>query len=333
MSTHEAQTAPPLLEVRDLSLSFTDKNQDRQIAIDRVSFNVEAGSTLGLIGSSGAGKSSIARAILQLVEPDDGEILFNGTNVRSMTGPQLMTTRQRLQIVFQEPAASLSPRLTIARILHEPLQHFAIGDREHRQNKVEQTLQTVGLDKDVLQRFPHQFSAGQQQRIAIARALVTSPDLLIADEAVSSLDVSIQAQILQLIQSLQREHGIAILFISHDLGVIRQIADRVAVMYQGQLLEQSTADTFFNGPAHPYSKALLSFARLDDPDSPVGGQWQLSHGRKSAKKPSNCLYAGNCADKMPLCELREPENHNIHDNGTAHYVKCHIYGGMNTNDN
>jgi len=332
MSKHETQTASPLLEVRDLSLSFNDKNQDRQIAIDRVSFCVEAGSTLGLIGSSGAGKSSIARAILQLIEPDDGEILFNGVNVRSMTGTQLMTTRQRLQIVFQEPSASLSPRLTIARILHEPLQHFGIGDQEYRQDKVKQTLQTVGLDEDVLQRYPHQFSAGQQQRIAIARALVTNPDLLIADEAVSSLDVSIQAQILQLIQSLQQEHGITLLFISHDLGVIRQIADQVAVMYQGQLLEQSPADTFFNGPSHPYSRALLSFARLDYPDRMAGGQWQLNHGRKPTEKQSNCLYAGNCADKMPLCELKEPENHKIHNNDTVHYVKCHIYGETN-NDN
>lgn len=333
MTRHEAQTEPPLLEVRDLSLSFTDKNQDRQIAIDRVSFNVEAGSTLGLIGSSGAGKSSIARAILQLVEPDDGEILFNGTNIRSMTGPELMTTRQRLQIVFQEPAASLSPRLTIARILHEPLRHFAIGDPEYRRDKVEQTLRTVGLDEDVLQRYPHQFSAGQQQRIAIARALVTNPDLLIADEAVSSLDVSIQAQILQLIQSLQKEHGIAFLFISHDLGVIRQIADRVAVMYRGQLLEQTAAEIFFNGPAHPYSRTLLSFARLDDPDHIGKGKWQLSHGRNPAEKPSNCLYAGNCADKMPMCELQEPENHKINNHGKAHYVKCHLYGETNSNDN
>ena len=332
MSRHEAQTVTPLLEVRDLSLSFTDKDQDRQIAIDRVSFNVKAGSTLGLIGSSGAGKSSIARAILQLVEPDEGEILFNGTNIRSMTGPELMATRQRLQIVFQEPAASLSPRLTIARILHEPLRHFAIGDQEYRRDKVKQTLHTVGLDEDVLQRYPHQFSAGQQQRIAIARALVTSPDLLIADEAVSSLDVSIQAQILQLIQTLQREHGIAFLFISHDLGVIRQIADRVAVMYRGQLLEQTTAEIFFNGPAHPYSRTLLSFARLDDPDQVRKGQWQLSHGRNPAEKPSNCLYAGICADKMPMCELKEPENHRINNNGAAHYVKCHIYGEINTND-
>jgi ABC-type oligopeptide transport system ATPase subunit len=333
MNSHDKQSAPSLLEVRDLSLSYSDGDQGRSFAIDRVSFSVEAGSIMALIGSSGAGKSSIARTILQLIEPDNGEILFNGQNIRGMTGPQLMAMRQRLQIVFQEPSASLSPRLTIERILHEPLRHFAIGDRQYQRDKVKNTLQTVGLDEDVLQRYPHQFSAGQQQRIAIARALVTNPDLLIADEAVSSLDVSIQAQILQLIQSLQRKHGIAFLFISHDLGVIRQIADKVAVMYRGQLLEQSQANDFFSGPAHPYSRTLLSFARLDDPGNLPEGQLQLNHGRKPGRRPSNCLYAGNCADKMPLCELQEPENHKIDNNDIEHYVKCHIYGEANSNDN
>ncbi len=249
-------TLQPLLSVRKLSLSF----RNRKLAVDQVSFDLEAGKTLGLVGASGAGKSSVARAILHLLEPDAGQILFNGEDVFSMDRPQLKYLRQRIQIVFQEPSASLSPRRTVAQTLLEPLDHFAIGDKDYRQDKIRQTLQTVGLDEEVLQRLPHQFSSGQQQRIAIARALVTNPELLIADEAVSALDVSIQAQILQLIQSLQKEHGIAFLFISHDLAVIRQIADEVAVMYQGRLLEHLPADDFFSGPDHPYSKKLLSFA-------------------------------------------------------------------------
>lgn len=248
----------PLLRVRNLSLSF----RNRALAVDAVSFDLYAGKTLGLVGASGAGKSSVARAILHLLEPDAGQILFSGEDIFSMDRSQLKNLRQRIQIVFQEPSASLSPRRTVAQTLLEPLNHFAIGDKDYRQDKIRQTLLTVGLDEAVLQRFPHQFSSGQQQRIAIARALVTNPELLIADEAVSALDVSIQAQILHLIQSLQKEHGITFLFISHDLAVIRQIADDVAVMYQGRLLEHLPADDFFSEPSHPYSKKLLSFARF-----------------------------------------------------------------------
>lgn len=327
---------PPLLELRRLSLGFRQSGKlekTKQVAIDRVSFKISAGSTLGLIGASGAGKSSIARAIMRLIKPDGGDILFNGQDIHAMSARQLLKTRQQIQIVFQEPTASLSPRRKISQILMEPLQHFAIGEPQFRHDKVRQTLHTVGLDSDVLDRYPHQFSSGQQQRIAIARALVTNPDLLIADEAVSSLDVSIQAQILQLVQSLQKEHGIAFLFISHDLGVIRQIADQVAVMYQGQLLEQSPADIFFNQPAHPYSKALLSYARLGQSASPTAGKWQLEHSRKDTEQLSSCLFAGNCADKMPRCENSSPKNYKIRNNGLSHCVRCHLYDEADQNDN
>ena len=321
-----------MLEVRDLSLSFHNRHNGEQIAIDRVSFKIAAGSTLGLIGASGSGKSSIARCIMQLLKPEKGKILFDGQELSAMSAKQLMTTRQRLQIVFQEPSASLSPRRTIAQILLEPLHHFAIGDPRQRLQKVSETLQTVGLDADVLQRYPHQFSNGQQQRIAIARALVSGPDLLIADEAVSSLDVSVQAQILQLIQSLQQTHGIAFLFISHDLGVIRQIADDVAVMYQGQLLEQAPADTFFSQAAHPYSKALLAFSRPDGAAPEPGKHWSLEHNRDAGDHPPGCLYAGNCAEKMPVCVVSEPKNHNYRNKGATHCVKCHLYNEADSND-
>lgn len=314
-------STPPLLEVRELSLSF--RNQEK--AVDRVSFKLSTGRTLGLVGASGAGKSTIARAILRLLEPDTGEILFAGNNLFEMDRSQLKEARRRIQIVFQEPSASLSPRRTVAQTLLEPLRHFGIGDSKSRQETIRQTLQTVGLDQAVLQRYPHQFSSGQQQRIAIARALVTRPDLLIADEAVSALDVSIQAQILQLIQSLQKEHGIAFLFISHDLAVIRQIADEVAVMYHGQLLEHTTADAFFNQPAHPYSRALLSFASFDTPPQ--------RPARVDPVEPSSaCIYAARCADKMPVCERLEPQYHKIQHKEGALCVKCHLYDEKNTND-
>jgi len=324
---------PPLLEVRNLSLSF---HKQEQVAVDKVSFSIAAGRSLGLVGASGAGKSSIARAIMCLIEPDSGEILFNGENIFQMNSRQLKATRQRMQLVFQEPSASLSPRRSVEQTLLEPLKHFAIGDTSYRQEKIRQILQTVGLDHDVLRRYPHQFSSGQQQRIAIARALVTGPDLLIADEAVSSLDVSIQAQILQLIQTLQKEHGIAFLFISHDLAVIRQIADVVAVTYRGQLLEQSPADTFFSKPAHPYSKTLLSFACDKVLPHLAGANWRLYRGRTITDDTSTCIFARLCPDKMPVCEQLEPAEHNIqyrnqHTLG-PHCVKCHLYDEASNND-
>lgn len=220
--------------------------------------------------------------------------------------------------------------------LLEPLQHFTIGDANYRNEKIRQILRTVGLDESALQRYPHQFSSGQQQRIAIARALVTNPDLLIADEAVSSLDVSIQAQILQLIQMLQKDFGITFLFISHDLAVIRQISDDIAVMYRGQLLEQSSADQFFSEPAHPYSKTLLSFAQGNIPASWTQDKWSLERSHSSADHSSTCVFVGFCPDKMPVCERLEPalieiQNKNQHALG-SHCVKCHIYDEAKIND-
>jgi len=334
MTSPGQHAKPPLLEVRNLSLSFHKHQQ--VVAVDQVNFSLEAGRTLGLVGSSGAGKSSIARAIMRLIDTDSGQILFKGEDILRMGSKPLMSARQRIQLVFQEPSASLSPRRSVEQTLLEPLNHFAIGDKHYRQDKIRQILQTVGLDPDVLRRYPHQFSSGQQQRIAIARALVTSPDLLIADEAVSSLDVSIQAQILQLIQNLQEKHGISFLFISHDLAVIRQIADDIAVMYRGQLLEQSPADIFFSGAAHPYSKALLSFASDKTQQLLVGEKWQLERGRTASDSSTNCLFARNCAKKMPICEQHEPVSHVIeHKNQHAlgpHCVRCHLYDEVSADE-
>lgn len=333
MNTPRQHSEQPLLEVRNLSLSF---HQHKQLAVDRVNFSIKAGNTLGLVGASGAGKSSIARAILRLVDADSGEIFFRGKNILEMGSQQLMATRQRIQLVFQDPFASLSPRRTVEQILLEPLQHFDIGSSNSRLDRISQIINTVGLESSALRRYPHQFSSGQQQRIAIARALVTNPDLLIADEAVSSLDVSIQAQILQLIQTLQKEHGITFLFISHDLGVIRQIADEVAIMYQGQMLEQSSADNFFSSPAHPYSKALLSFASYNTPIDPADAKWRLNRGRSGIGNTAKCVFANNCMEKLPVCDRLEPANYYIQDKNQhatgPHCVKCHIYDEANTNE-
>ena len=333
MSNARHQEGRPLLEIRDLSLSFND---GQQLAVDRVSLTIEAGRTLGLVGASGAGKSSVARCIVNLATPDAGEILFKGEDGSRMNREQMMARRRGIQLVFQEPTASLSPRRTVQQTLLEPLKHFDIGDNEFRREKILMTLETVGLDESALRRYPHQFSSGQQQRIAIARALVTDPELVIADEAVSSLDTSIQAQILQLIQSLQNEHGITFLFVSHDLAVIRQIADEVAVMYRGQLLEHSPADAFFSNPAHPYSRMLLSFANYEPASIQEGEAWSLDRGREKTGGSNRCVFNGMCRENMPVCERLEPGSHGIHNNrphdSSPHHVKCHLYDEAKTNE-
>jgi len=265
---------------------------------------------------------------MRLLQADSGEVLFHGKNVLSMDTRESKTFRQNTQIVFQDPSASLSPRRTVRQSLLEPLDHFAIGDTAYRQEKIRETLATVGLDSDVLPRYPHQFSSGQQQRIAIARALVTDPELLIADEAVSSLDVSVQAQILELLGKLKRDRGIALLFISHDLAVIRQIADQVAVMYRGHLLECSAAETFFEQAAHPYSRSLLAFAG-SQPPRVSHDHWQLERGVEMGDDPAACVFLRDCPERLAVCEQLEPAKHHVEPEKphllSAHYVKCHLY--------
>ena len=233
-----------------------------------------------------------------------------------------------MQVVFQEPSASLSPRRTVAQTLLEPLNHFAIGDTGFRRRRVREVLATVGLGEDALPRYPHQFSTGQQQRIAIARSLVTDPELIIADEPVSSLDVSVQAQVLALLGKLKREHGIAFLFISHDLAVVSQIADDVAVMYRGQVLETAPAEAFFTRPAHPYSQLLLAHAG----DNPTNTPTRLQLERGTGGGTSRCVFTDDCPQRQPVCEKRAPFHQRIEHqprNGSlapmAHYVRCHLY--------
>lgn len=323
----------PLLEVRDLCMSFPGQ---KQLAIDKVSFNIHSGSTVGLVGSSGAGKSSLARVIMHLVKPRSGDIRFRGESIFDMDARQLKEYRKNIQMVFQDPSASLSPKRTVEATLLEPLVHFDIGDRGERKKTIRATLNTVGLDEAALSRYPHQFSTGQQQRIAIARALVTKPQLLIADEAVSSLDVSIQAQILQLLQTLKIELGITLLFISHDLAVVNQLADELAIMYRGQLMEHCPAEYFFKHPAHPYSQALLAFAGPNALETTGNDHWQLQSGRDASGKPEACIYSENCPEQLAICKQVEPAvcrvQHENQDTLVTHCVKCHLYDKSQINE-
>jgi ABC-type oligopeptide transport system ATPase subunit len=316
----------PLLEIRELCMRFP---KQRTRAVDHVSLRIHAGRTVGLVGASGAGKSSLARVIMQLARPDSGSIRFRGRRIDEMDARQMADYRQSVQMVFQDPSASLSPRRTIEQTLLEPLVHFGIGNKHTRLARIRKTLHTVGLDETVLKRFPRQFSTGQQQRIAIARALLTEPHVLIADEAVSSLDVSVQAQILQLLQALRTTLGITLLFISHDLAVVEQLADEVAVMYRGQLLEQCPASCFFAGPAHPYSRALLAFADPGRADDPGAVQWRLQSGRDASGGDPRCIFVDYCPQRMPACQRLEPRNNRVqiekHGTFGEHCVKCHLY--------
>jgi ABC-type oligopeptide transport system ATPase subunit len=242
------------------------RTEERVIkAVDDVSFSVQAGTTLGLVGESGCGKSTTARAIMRLQAPTAGTIQFAGQDILSLAAEPLRKLRKDLQIVFQDPYASLNPRMTIEQIIREPLRNFGMGTPAAQRTRVRELLEEVGLPASAASRYPHEFSGGQRQRISIARALAPQPKLIVCDEPVSALDVSVQAQILELLQELQQKHGLTYLFISHDLAVVRYICDQVAVMYQGKLVEQAPAATLFASPQKEYTKRLLSAIPIPDP--------------------------------------------------------------------
>ena len=319
----------PLLQVEGLSKQFSLKqglfssDGPSLTAIDRVSFNIEAGQIYGLVGESGSGKSTLGRAILQLIKPDSGKVYFHGKDLCVAGVAELSATRKKLQVIFQDSSAALSPRRTILQSLLEPLDQFNIGSKGQRRQICEQALATVGLDNEVLGRLPHQLSSGQRQRIGIARAVLTEPDLIIADEAVSALDVSVQARILELIRTLQSERGIAFLFISHDLAVISQVADVVGVMYQGQIVESAPVDSLFGQPSHPYTQELLAAIPDADPAvkmSPV----KVKTGLSRSIQTTACVFANRCVSVMPKCRVQAPQDFRL-ESDKHHHVRCHLY--------
>ena len=292
-------------------------------AVDNVSFSIPAGSTLGLVGESGCGKTTVGRCVLRLVEPTQGEIYFKDIPVHTLKKKALRKLRRSMQIIFQDPYGSLNPRMTVYSMLAEILAVHRLCPRSARRNRVYELLEMAGLSPESADRYPHEFSGGQRQRIGIARALATEPELIIADEAVSALDVSIQAQILNLMRELQQKLGIAYLFISHDLSVVKHISDYVAVMYLGRIVEKGTVEQVLDNPLHPYTRALLRAAPVPDPERrithvPLGGDVP-----SPLNPPSGCRFHPRCPDAGEMCDSDEQP---LLEQEPGHWVACsHLY--------
>ena len=324
----------PLVEVDDLRVWFPIKSGlvlDRHVgdirAVDGVSLDVRRGETLGLVGESGCGKSTLGRAILRLYEPTTGRISFDGEDISHLGEAELRSLRRRMQMVFQDPFASLNPRHSVGRIIGEPLRAHRLARRRDAARRVHELLEIVGLPRDAATRYPHEFSGGQRQRIGVARALAANPDFIVADEPVSALDVSIQAQILNLLESLQDQFDLTYLFIAHDLAVVRHISDRIAVMYLGVVVEISAADELYASPLHPYTISLLSAVPIPDPvverkRTPILLQGDLP---SPANPPSGCRFHTRCPYVQPtLCRDESPKLRRL---GT-HEVACHWAEGI-----
>ncbi len=291
-------------------------------AVDGISFEVKKGETFSLVGESGCGKSTTGRALLRLIEPTEGKVLFEGEDLISLGDVEMRQRRRDLQIVFQDPFASLNPRHTVQKIIEEPLIVHGVGNREQREAKVMELLEIVGLNKDQAKRYPHQFSGGQRQRIGIARALTLNPKLIIADEPVSALDVSIQSQVLNLMKDLQKQFDLTYIFISHDLSVVRHISDRVGVMYLGNIVELAAKDDLYEQPMHPYTQALLSAVPEADPDVKKERIILTGDVPSPSNPPSGCKFHTRCPKAMDICKQVIPD---FVDVGNEHYVACHLH--------
>lgn len=291
-------------------------------AVDDVSFYVNEGETLGIVGESGCGKSTTGRMLMRLLEPTEGKVVFNGKDLTTISNDEMRKARREIQMVFQDPYASLNPRHTIEKILEEPLIVHGLGDSKARKKKVYEFLEIVGLSRYHGKRYPHQFSGGQRQRIGIARALMTNPKLIIADEPVSALDVSIQAQVLNLMQDLQKELKLTYIFIAHDLGVVRHISDRVGVMYLGKMVELGGSESLYDKPLHPYTQALLSAVPVPDPNFEREQVIIKGDIPSPSNPPSGCTFHTRCPFKMDVCTQVVPKFQEIEP---GHSVACHLY--------
>jgi oligopeptide transport system ATP-binding protein len=335
MSDGLPQTAPadePILRVEDLKVHFPVTKGiliQRRVAtvkaVDGVSFTIRRGETLGLVGESGSGKSTTGLAVLRMLTPTAGRIVFEGQDIAPHRGAELLAVRRRMQMVYQDPYGSLNPRMTIRSIVEEPLAvHGLDGDRAATRDKVAALIASVGLLPDMADRYPHEFSGGQRQRIGIARALALEPSLLIADEPVSALDVSIQAQVINLFMDLQERLGLTYLFIAHDLAVVRHISTRIAVMYLGRIVEIASARDLYDSPLHPYTEALLSAVPIPDPTAKRQRIRLQGDVPNPIRPPPGCHFHTRCPIReLPLCSTERPE---LRQSAAGHWVACHLRG-------
>jgi len=322
---------PVLVQVRDLKKYFPIRRGvlRRTVghikAVDGVSFDIYKGETLGLVGESGCGKSTAGRTILQLEEPTEGTVQFADRELTSMSGNDIRKARRHMQMIFQDPYASLNPRMTVGNIISEPLTIHGIGDNASRKERVQELLRVVGLNPYFVNRYPHEFSGGQRQRIGVARALATNPSFIVADEPISALDVSIQAQVVNMLDDLKQELGLTYLFIAHDLSMVRYISDRVAVMYLGRIVELSSRNEVYDHPLHPYTQALLSAIPVPDPDKEARRQRIILEGDvpSPANPPSGCRFHPRCAYATEVCREVDPEFRNLGTAASPHMVACH----------
>jgi oligopeptide transport system ATP-binding protein len=320
-----------LVDVRDLKMHFPltrgiilQRVVGHVRAVDGVSFSIERGQTLGLVGESGSGKTTIGRTIVRLYKPTGGQVLFGDTDLAKLKGEELRQIRRRVQMVFQDPFASLNPRYTIGSLISEPMHVYHIGSSNEIREKTAELLSVVGLRAEYIDRYPHEFSGGQRQRIAVARALAINPEFVIADEPVSALDVSVRAQVLNLLQRLQKQFNLTYLFVSHDLSVVRHVADRIAVMYLGKIVELADRDELYATPKHPYTQALLSAVPIPDPKIEKRRQRVILSGDLPSpiNIPSGCRFHTRCPMAQQICREVEPAFEA--KEGREHYAACHF---------
>src|SRR5579875_161037 len=320
-----------LVDIRDLKMHFPltrgivlQRVVGYVRAVDGVSFTIERGQTLGLVGESGSGKTTIGRTIVRLYKPTSGEILFDNKDLAKLGGEPLRQMRQRVQMIFQDPFASLNPRFTIGSLIAEPMHIYHVGSNDEIRERTIELLKVVGLRPEYIDRYPHEFSGGQRQRIAVARALSINPEFVIADEPVSALDVSVRAQVLNLLQRLQQQFNLTYLFVSHDLSVVRHVADRIAVMYLGKIVELADRDELYSAPKHPYTKALLSAIPIPDPQIEKRRQRIILSGDLPSpiRIPSGCRFHTRCPMAQSICREVEPPFEA--KEGREHFAACHF---------
>jgi len=324
-----------LLEVKNLKKYFnlgsgflSQKFNGSVKAIDNISFFINKGETFGLVGESGCGKSTTARVILRLTNPTEGEVIYNNKNIFKITNREMFNVRREIQIIFQDPYASLSPRMTVGDIVSEPYEIHNIGNRQERTKKVKDLLKVVGLNPEHINRYPHEFSGGQRQRIGIARALALTPKIILCDEPVSALDVSVQAQILNLMSSLQKEFDLTYLFIAHDLSVVKHVSDRVGVMYLGKIVEIAKSEDLYKKPLHPYTMGLLSAVPIPDPEKERQRKRIILQGDVPSpiNPPSGCRFHPRCPNAQEICSMEEPQLKNYSEDAEEHLAACFFAG-------